>query len=660
MRTTIACERKSKVKCIHDGTSPCQGCEKAKLTETCVLQGPFANRPPGESLVKSKRKPTPLAGTGEERRRKIPRFESSTVSEFFSSVPTGLINEAVSILRLKFPEYGFIQPPSLEPKHDQPDIEKLRLLAILAVASRYMPNQSLEQSEQYAAFVRQDLLLHVASPPRLSIIQAFLVLALYEWGEGVGYRAWMFAGVAIRMAQCLVATRAEAFVSEAKDNAEDLRPSESENRTLWTCFVIDKLLSCGRQRPAMMHIDDISTHLPIAEREFAFDVESPQHVTFRELLDDPILSRSHGTIEYQYSIIVRGINIWAKIHSYIVNGGRRQQGQMDLDQYPWVPGSFWYNLEKELFRWRDEQEDRLKYPRAPVGAHAHFRHGEIFAYINLLYFLSVIFIRREWIPFLPAAGTGPSGPQDAPHFKTQAPDGWWDNNNQLMFDASVQITHLMRDLKRDNASLITPFSGLCVYTSAIMHLYLDAFPLMNLSNSQSAQEYARQNIETLEEFRGMWKISEGWCSVIEIAKSMYQRIKSDHSSFTGKTREDFLQLETAFNIMGPSKNNGTPTSTTISTESTPQCNNPVTPNVVPPTRNTMVSYSGTQPYNNAWDGVNGNQPYSGIPSATFDLLQNIDSDSWRVWSFWDDPNLVPFDNSPIDFVAEPLLDGLRR
>jgi hypothetical protein len=197
----------------------------------------------------------------------------------------------------------------------------------------------------------------------------------------------MFAGVAIRMAQCLVATRAEAFVSETKDNADDLRSSESENRTLWSCFVIDKLLSCGRQRPAMMHMDDITIHLPIAERDFAFDVESPQHVTFRELMDNSTLFKSHGSIEYQYSIIIRGINIWAKIHSYIVNGGRRQPGQMDLDQYPWVAGSFWYNLETELSRWRDEQEERLKYPRTPVGAHAHYRHGEIFGYINLLYFL---------------------------------------------------------------------------------------------------------------------------------------------------------------------------------------------------------------------------------------------------------------------------------
>jgi hypothetical protein len=226
-----------------------------------------------------------------------------------------------------------------------------------------------------------------------------------------------------------------------------------------------------------------------------------------------------------------------------------------------------------------------------------------------------------------------------------------------MFDASVQITHLMRDLKRDNASLITPFSGLCVYTSAIMHLYLDAFPLMNLSNSQSAADYARQNIETLEEFRGLWKISEGWVSVIEVAKLMYQHIKSDLSSFTGKTREDFLQLETAYNIMGPAKSNSTPTSTNWTANSTPKGNNPVTPrtNVVAPVTSQVASYSGMHLFNGnsgTWDAVNGLHGYSGIPSATFDLLQNIDSDSWRVWSFWDDPNLVPFDTSPMGFVPD--------
>jgi hypothetical protein len=44
-------------------------------------------------------------------------------------------------------------------------------------------------------------------------------------------------------------------------------------------------------------------------------------------------------------------------------------------------------LEQELARWRDEQEHRLKYPQSAVGPHAHFHYGEIFGFINLLYFL---------------------------------------------------------------------------------------------------------------------------------------------------------------------------------------------------------------------------------------------------------------------------------
>jgi hypothetical protein len=76
-------------------------------------------------------------------------------------------------------------------------------------------------------------------------------------------------------------------------------------------------------------MDDMAIHLPISEREFAFNVESPKHVTFKEPIDDPALFKAQSSNRYQYGIIVRGINIWAKIHSYVVNGGRRQPGLMD-------------------------------------------------------------------------------------------------------------------------------------------------------------------------------------------------------------------------------------------------------------------------------------------------------------------------------------------
>jgi hypothetical protein len=225
---------------------------------------------------------------------------------------------------------------------------------------------------------------------------------------------------------------------------------------------------------------------------------------------------------------------------------------------------------------------------------------------------------------------------------------------------------------------MTPFSGLCVYTASIMHLFLAAFPLMNLSNSTSARECASQSIAMLEEFRGVWRVGEGWCGVIEVARGMYKRVAEEPEAFFGKGREDFGGLERAFNNASWKMGNGEALSDADATAaptvgSTPQGSSreiiPSTSTTIPTVDNRIPTYGTMQlQYNtNPWDtnpNLSNSNTYTGIPSATFDLLQNFDSESWRVWSFWDDPNLVPFGdssfNSNLDFGFDPSFDDSRQ
>jgi hypothetical protein len=201
---------------------------------------------------------------------------------------------------------------------------------------------------------------------------------------------------------------------------------------------------------------------------------------------------------------------------------------------------------------------------------------------------------------------------------------------------------------------MTPFSGLCVYTASIMHIFLAAFPLMNLSNSTSAREYASQSIAMLEEFRGVWRVGEGWCGIIEVVRGMYKRVAEEPVAFFGKGREDFGGLERAFNNASWKMGNGEALSDADTTAaptvgSTPQgsASQGTTPQgssreiirststTIPTVDNRILTYGTMQPqYNtNTWDtnpNFSNSNTYTGIPSATFDLPQNFDSESWRM------------------------------
>jgi hypothetical protein len=53
----------------------------------------------------------------------------------------------------------------------------------------------LRTAEKYAEATRSALSQTLVEPPHLEIVQALLVFSMYEWGNGNGYKAWMYSGV---------------------------------------------------------------------------------------------------------------------------------------------------------------------------------------------------------------------------------------------------------------------------------------------------------------------------------------------------------------------------------------------------------------------------------------------------------------------------------
>ncbi|KAF2085702.1 hypothetical protein K490DRAFT_21077, partial [Saccharata proteae CBS 121410] len=383
-------------------------------------------------------------------------------------------------------------------------------------------------------------------PPNIKTIQALVVTSLFEWGQGVGYRAWMWIGMAVRMAQSLVAMRAETpyfkrSAAVAKTFGDEA--CERENRTIWSCFVVDKFMSCGSRRPATMTIEGLGVPLPLGEQDYAFGSRPTARHTYKNVRDSPSLQKAYGTVEHHFYVLCRGIDIWSKIYGWVADGGRAIPGMTDPENAPWIESSFWNGLRKELLDWRDTQEDRMKYPRAKVAVHAVFGHAEVFALINLTYYLSIIFLRREYIPFLPVAETAPRGPIDPPLLTAVAPAGWWDENAAELFDAAAQITYITEELLQANAPLMMPYAGFCVYTAAAMNLYITAFPDLNHGRSTHAASLAECNIKYLRELQSVWKIADEWVSVISHARSLFQRVASNKTEFKDKCRQDYAHLE---------------------------------------------------------------------------------------------------------------------
>ena len=90
-----------------------------------------------------------------------------------------------------------------------------------------------QAGDEYAANARKLLSLEF-DRPTLSNVQAFVILALHEFGSSRSARAWMFAGIAIRMAIALGLN----VEDEAKWSTQSWTECELRRRVFWATFIM--------------------------------------------------------------------------------------------------------------------------------------------------------------------------------------------------------------------------------------------------------------------------------------------------------------------------------------------------------------------------------------------------------------------------------------
>ncbi|KAM5352899.1 hypothetical protein ACJ41O_005621 [Fusarium nematophilum] len=514
-------DRRSKVKCRHDGQPPCAGCLKSGYTRSCALSGPVL---------------------GQQRSAKRRRLDAASplpspptdVNHAFDQIPRDRIIRAVTVFRAQFPEFGFIHPGDLDySDQDLSPVHKLRLLAIHAVSCRYIDGSG----DDNVLFITNEAQKKITSSPSLALIQTFLILSLCNWGDGEGFSAWMHCGIATRMAQGLLST---GFAGCSKK--ETL--SELEKRTLWTCFKMDRLLSCGKRRQAMFPDGQMHFSLPMNDARFLF---GPQWET-------PTEPDRHSDLKYgpddHLVLLIQGLRIWSKIHTWIAEGGRRQPGMTEPPECPWNDTSQWAKMRKELFEWRESQDSLMIYPGTKISVHAQRGQAERFGYINLIYYVSTLFLRREYIPFCPVDESKPRGPIEPPLLKALGPESFWTQNIIELYDAATQMSSILGDLEHVGCPLRTPFSGLCAFSSTLWSLYAASFPtFMGFTGDQirHAEGQAERTMEYLARIGQVWKLADEWIDVLNTAKGLFRRVTTDGRTVK-RSRYDYPELEDSMHL----------------------------------------------------------------------------------------------------------------
>jgi Fungal specific transcription factor domain len=125
-----------------------------------------------------------------------------------------------------------------------------------------------QAGDEYAAKSRQLLSLEF-DRPTLSNVQAFLILGLHEFGSSRGARAWMYAGIAIRMAISLGLN----VEDESKLSTQSWTDCEVRRRVFWAAFIMDRFSSSSSaQAPHFLREKDVQIQLPSSDYEFLNEI----------------------------------------------------------------------------------------------------------------------------------------------------------------------------------------------------------------------------------------------------------------------------------------------------------------------------------------------------------------------------------------------------
>lgn len=181
----------------------------------------------------------------------------------------------------------------------------------------------------------------------------------------------------------------EEHASQSTQSRETLWKREIQRRTIWACFIMDRTVGCGRDRPVSLDTNAVTIYLPATEDDFDLGTPSFEPFTYNQLINRSLgpLDRRFTIGDY-YTVTIRSLDVFAHACKWVADGGRRQVSV--LGTCPWQPESAWHQIKTELSQLRELLHDRLKYPQTPLYIYVHRRQGERFAFVNLIYYLRYV------------------------------------------------------------------------------------------------------------------------------------------------------------------------------------------------------------------------------------------------------------------------------
>ncbi len=226
---------------------------------------------------------------------------------------------------------------------------------------------------------------------------------------------------------------------------------------------------------------------------------------------------------------------------------------------PWESGSTFYDLEISLTQFVETLPEYLLFTIDHLSAHIASGSPTPYVLMHTVYFLCLIVLHREYVPYIPWKCSKPEGPVDEPTFppaKYKIPKGWWEKSATKLFGAARSILNLVQECRAHDVLVESFLVCFAVFLVAFVGVYCDNFPYMDTmgvmcckkSTTSSAtdgdhrSEPADIALDIISHMRPRLKVAAEWCKTIINERYDYpSKIKRYKEENRGGGLDDWLK-----------------------------------------------------------------------------------------------------------------------
>jgi Fungal specific transcription factor domain len=322
----------------------------------------------------------------------------------------------------------------------------------------------------------------------------------HSWGAGEARQAWIYLGMAVRMAQILGLFEEPPPSTSRKEFID----AEERRRTAWTCFLMDSLLSGGKRRVRALSVPDMRVQLPCDTDYFHFGEIVRCETMDGSLPKGPPLSiiGNLGIVAYS----MRAADIWGQVAKWACS--TKVEGEL-----PWEPQSEFQQLLTSLTAWELSLPSRLKFDIMSLHAHSASNQGQAYAYMHAISLMALMFLHRSYL-----SHSFTQNKHDTDSRLDYEWRQWQAQSRRELMNVTRKACEMFEEMRAFGLYFLrglVPWNGYTVYTAAGIMLYFFHFP-----EEEDDDEVLRQcrdrvvkGCEFLRDMKNSWPMADSWVRI---------------------------------------------------------------------------------------------------------------------------------------------------